>query len=323
MILLILFLKLPGWVKAPPSYHYVGVAEHSRLDSALILATTNAIKEVIKALGVKIETEFETRELSQKGNYDVKIKGRTMERARGYISGVKRVAYHDERVKNGFRVWAMVRVNPEDFEKAKREIEESNKRLREYAQKLIEEAKEKEKRKDFYGAFLNYKAVLDVCKEIDAKELEKIAQIDIENLLEVAGKDILLEIKPEDFRLKEVYLVDLNGDKIPNQIKIGKDIKIKVKIAKPSYIYILSYDKEEERFYWILPCIYEKENFFTGDVILPQKIKIKAVPPAGRNEILIFATDKPVNCGDIKEFLNNLKKVKFDIKKITCWLVED
>ena len=120
-------------------------------------------------------------------------------------------------------------------------------------------------------------------------------------------------------------LVDLQGKTIENNIcKIGSFYRLKINLEKDAFLYVFSYDEDNNISYLLYPLNPNQNNIIRkGNIFIPPQntYALKAKPPAGKNFIKIFATKNPLSFKfpkaedmhltkeELKNFVKELKKL--------------
>lgn len=96
--------------------------------------------------------------------------------------------------------------------------------------------------------------------------------------------------------LATAEIQDAEGRRLKdNCVRIGNTYRLSIAVKEDAYLYVFSYDEDHNRTYLLYPLEGNAPPVPKGKFLLPDKDhQFEAIPPAGRNSILVFATRKPV-----------------------------
>ena len=166
----------------------------------------------------------------------------------------------------------------------------------------------------------------------------KVIKLSSEDSLSLSVNDVLLPQLPDsitewflsastDNDFVSAQIVDLEEKAIGNQyVKIGEYYRLRINLKENLFLYIFSYDEDNNIAYLIHPVDREEDRYIKeGTFLIPQgNNAIEAKAPAGRNFVKIFAVKKPItfaipqsanwqmNSGEVADFVKELKRLSTD-----------
>lgn len=160
--------------------------------------------------------------------------------------------------------------------------------------------------------FENFRAVEVPSPESSPKIISsynrKVIKLNSEDSLCLNSSDVLLPQPPDsitDYFLStstgnnfvSAQIVDLEENLLPdNCTKIGDYYRLKINLRDNAFLYIFSYDEDNNAAYLFYPLSKTEDKKTTaGSFLVPRgNLAIEAKAPAGRNFVKIFATKKPI-----------------------------
>ncbi|RKZ21878.1 hypothetical protein DRQ16_03020 [bacterium] len=293
---------IKGKEKLPP-YHYRGYATcRETREEALRVAYLEAVRSIAEEVGVRVEAEFiqVTREKGEEIEAEVidHIKGKT-----GFtLHGVKRVKENVKKNGNCYDAEVVVKISPEEIERAREEWEKYQEELLEEAKKCIEEGDRKKEEGNVIEACIHYEAARKILKDLSLAEAEaKLALV--EEMLKKFNNPwvFMMELEGNGEIIEGLSLVDENDRELPSYLKIGERFKLRLTLKESTYVYVIVYDrpyKKEEKggFRMIFPNVYSSDNLFSPGTHLfpPGDVYFEAEPPEGWNYMKVIATFVPL-----------------------------
>jgi len=346
--------KKPAWVEGNlKENQYRGVATRKQREKdAISDAFQDAVRKITQEIGIKIEAKFEIKKVEHNNLLDISVRSETRSKSKAAIRNVKEVGTYIEKYKGEdssyyYNAWVLVEIPKGEKKRARIEMKRYCNKMIDEAGKLLEEAENKENDNP-YDALLAYRSIKrmmldaenfaitgDLAAEV--KNLKIRAEEKIEELERIRNPMVELEQMEGEYRIRDVELTDMYGSPLGKRwsLDIGEYIRVKICLDKPSYIYIIGYDKKTEEPRLLFPNKMERENFGRGEKVYPDITAFYAQPPPGANTIFIIASEEKLDIPrfggkshlsftqkQLWDFIKRLRKTRFDIKKVEMYIRE-